>query len=176
MKVIFVLIGIFLINKKSFSQTLICNELCNKTQSLNFFYRASSGINEYLLKKDSSGFDWVTFSSKSKVTKQKLIELSDTLNQLLFKFNTKNIALNNSIDVNLTNSFWHERNYFTIDPKSKKITQLVQVMITFEGSDLEKESENPKVLDVYIVSRSKLKDRKKYLVQSLVDPPPMISK
>ena len=177
MKWIFSLIIASLSFFRGSDQNVICNEICNKTESYNFFFRASSGINDFLLKRDSSGFEWVTFSSKSKITKAKLAALSDTLNKLLSRYDMKAIFLNNTIDVNLNNSLWHERNYFTIDPSTKKLKQLVQVMVLFEGNDVRKELDNPKVLDVYIVSGTRLKDRGKYLLKKpSFEPPPSVIK
>jgi hypothetical protein len=146
------------------SQTVKSIELCNQTQSLLYFGEASSHVNHFLLKEDDLSYSFIHFSDSCKITKSDFIKLSRTFRQVASKHGMKEFPPMPSKKISVDNNLWHERNYYYKDTRANKYVQIMQVVVTFEGNDVNKEKVDPRVRDVKLFVGDKIVNRGKYLL------------
>ena len=165
----------FLNPSNTLSQNFLGVTLCNNTKSLFNFGSITNSITYFLLTGDTTTLTFIKFSNQSNHQTKDLLKLSHKFDSIFKKNKVSKLPQTLFRKVNLNNSLWHEVNYFHIDNKTKKTVQVMQLVILFEGIDVEKEKNDPKIKEIHIRIGKQLIDRSKFLVNLKFQkaPPPI---
>lgn len=159
----YLLAGVLFFSIKISAQTLKSTELCNRTNRSGKFSSESSNVNFFLLKGDDFTYRLINFSDSCKLTKEQLFQLSKSFEEIATKYKMQEIPPRDLKKVSIDNKLWHEVNYYYVDNKTIAFKQVMHVVVIFEGSDVDKEKMNPKVMDIKVLTTDKIKNRKQYL-------------
>jgi hypothetical protein len=156
--------------------------ISHNTHQYNFFGETSQNLVFGLYQKDKGLATKTNLSGNNRLTGDSFIKFQTEFTKVVPKdfFNGSVVTKDKPIDDTIDKSIWTETTLYSYDLKTKKIVSYIQIKVLFDGTNVEVEKRNPRILDILVFTSNKIVDRKgiinkqeHYYDKVKGDPPPI---